>query len=96
MNEQLKTTFKECVLDNWWFKILSGISILLIIISFFLPPTGAIDPTVMAGVGEIFAFSALWTVVKAIDKDKTVTMSHGDTTITVNGKTYKLEENKEE
>ena len=96
MNNEIKTTFKECVLDNVWFKILSGISILLIIISFFLPPTGAIDPTVMAGVCEIFAWGALWTVVKAIDKGKTISMQHGDTTITVNGKTYKLEENTEE
>lgn len=97
MNNEIKTTFKECILDNMWFKILSGISILLIIISFFLPPQGAIDPSVMGAVGEIFAWGALFTVLKAIDKGKTISMQHGDTTITVNGKTYKLEEeNKEE
>lgn len=92
MSNEIKTTFKECVLDNMWFKILSGISILLIIISFFLPPQGVIDPSVMAGVGEIFAWGALFTVLKAIDKGKTISMQHGETTITVNGKTYKLEE----
>ena len=87
-------TFKRCVLHNIYFSILSLVSIVLIVVSFFLPPTGAIDPTVMAAVGEIFAFAALGTVVKAIDKDKTISLSHGDTTITVNGKTYKLEEEK--
>lgn len=97
MNNEIKTTFKECILDNMWFKILSAISIILIIISFFLPPQGVIDPSVMAAVGEIFAWGALFTVLKAIDKGKTISMQHGDTTITVNGKTYKLEEeNKEE
>ena len=97
MNNEIKTTFKECILDNMWFKILSAISIILIIISFFLPPQGVIDPSVMAAVGEIFAWGALFTVLKAIDKGKTISMQHGDTTIIVNGKTYKLEEeNKEE
>ena len=57
-----------------------------------MPPAGVIDPSVMAGVGEIFAFAALGAVIHAIDKDKTITMSHGDTTITVNGKKYILEE----
>lgn len=96
MNNEIKTTFKECVFHNLWFKILSGVSILLIIISFILPPTGAIDPSVMAGVGELFAWAALYTVLHAVDKGKTISMQHGDTTITVNGKTYKLEENTEE
>ena len=97
MNNEIKTTFKECILDNMWFKILSGISIILIIISFFFFFLGVIDPSVMAAVGEIFAWGALFTVLKAIDKVKTISMQHGDTTITVNGKTYKLEEeNKEE
>lgn len=88
----MKEIYEKCILHNLWFKLLSLISIILIIISFFMPPAGVIDPSVMAGVGEIFAFAALGTVLQAIDKDKTITMSHGDTTITVNGKKYILEE----
>ena len=88
----MKEVFEKCILQNLWFKILSIISIMLIIISFFMPPAGVIDPSVMAAVGEIFAFAALGAVLHAIDKDKTITMSHGDTTITVNGKKYRLEE----
>lgn len=79
MNKQ----FKECVLDNLWFKILSIIAILLMITSFFMPPQGVIDPSVLAGTGEIFAFAALWTVVKAIDNGHHATVTHGDTTVTV-------------
>lgn len=88
----MKELFKEIIVQNLWFKIFALISITLIIISFFLPPTGEIHPSVMAGVGEIFAFASLGTVIKAIDKNKTISLSHGDTTITVNGHKYKLQE----
>jgi hypothetical protein len=92
----MKEIYEKCILNNLWFKVLSAISVVLIIISFILPPTGEIHPSVMAAVGEIFAFAALGTVIHAIDKDKTISMTHGDTTITVNGKTYKLEEKEED
>lgn len=83
----MSTTFKECVLDNLWFKILSLISVLLLITSFLMPPAGVIDPSVMAGVGEIFAWGALFTVLKAIDKGKTASITHGSTTIEVRKET---------
>lgn len=83
----MSTTFKECVLDNLWFKILSLISVLLLIGSFLMPPAGVIDSSVMAGVGEIFAWGALFTVLKAIDKGKTATITHGNTSIEVRKET---------
>ena len=88
----MKESIRPAIVTNLWFKVFSLISITLIIISFFLPPTGEIHPSVMAGVGEIFAFASLGTVIKAIDKNKSISLSHGDTTITVNGHKYKLEE----
>ena len=91
----MKELFREIIINNLWFKVFALISITLIIISFFLPPTGEIHPSVMAGVGEIFAFASLGTVIKAIDNNKTISLSHGDTTITVNGHKYKLDENVE-
>lgn len=60
---------KECWKDDIWLKIFSIASILLILISFFLPPTGIIDPSAMAGTGEFFAFASLWQLNKAIDKN---------------------------
>ena len=83
MSEQLKRTFKECALDNWWFKILSIVAMAMLVISMFLPPQGVIDPSVIAGVGEIFAFAALWSFIKALDRGHTATLTHGDTTVTV-------------
>lgn len=60
------------------------VSIALLVTSFFLPPTGAIEPTVMQGVAELFAFATLGTVIQAISKGSDVTLQHNNTTITVN------------
>lgn len=83
MDTGLHKTFKECILENAWFKVLSLSSVILIFISLILPPMGVIDPSVIAATGEIFGFAALWTVVKAIDKGKSVEVKHGETTIAV-------------
>lgn len=81
MEEQYKKTFKECVLHNIWFHVLSGIAVIMLIVSMILPPTGTIDPSVIAGVGEVFAFTALWSVVRAIDAGHSAQISHGSTTV---------------
>lgn len=62
-------TLVECWKNDMWLKIFSIASIVLILTSFFLPPTGTIDPTAMAGTGEFFAFATLWQLNKAIDKN---------------------------
>ena len=87
MNE----TIKGCLLDNLWFKILSFSAVILLFISLILPPTGVIDPSVIAATGELAGFGAIWTVLVALNKGKGISVSHGDTTITVNGRKYVLE-----
>ena len=67
-------------------------SIVLRITSFFLPPTGAIDPSVMASVGELFAFGTLGTVLSAISKGADVTLNHGQTSVTLNNPDDKKDE----
>lgn len=96
MENNIKQTFKECALDNIWFKILSLSSILLIFISIFLPPMGTIDPSVIAATGELIGWGALWTVLVAMNKGKGISVKHGETEITINGKKYKLEQTKED
>ena len=66
------------------FWICLGVSIILLIISFVLPPAGSIDPSVMGGVGELFAFASLGTVIEAISKGADVTLNHGNTSVTLN------------
>lgn len=68
----------------WTFDVFSLIAIALIIASFIVPPTGVIDPSVLAGVGEIFAFAALYIVLVAVDKGTPASISHNNTTVTVN------------
>lgn len=65
------------------FHVFSLVSIGLIIASFVLPPTGAIDPSVFAGVGEIFAFAALYEVHRAIDRGLGAKVEHNNTSITI-------------
>lgn len=66
------------------FWVTLATSIVLIVTSFFLPPTGAIDPSVMAAVGELFGFGTLGTVLTAISKGSDVTITHNSTTVGIN------------
>lgn len=83
MSNRVKEAVTECVLHNGWFIMFSIVAIGLIIASFFVPPMGIIDGSVLAAVGEIFGFAALGTVVKAIDKGVDAQVQHNNTTITV-------------
>lgn len=44
---------------------------------------GVIDGSVLAAVGEIFAFAALGTVIKAIDNGVDAQVQHNNTTLTI-------------
>lgn len=70
-------------LDKTAFWVCLVTSIILIGVSFVIPPIAVIDGSVLASVGEIFAFATLATVIVAIHKGKQITMTHGDTQIEV-------------
>lgn len=74
----------KILMNDIWFHIFATISIVLIVVSFFIPPTGVIDGSVFAGVGELFGFAALWEVHLAIKKGIDAKISHHDTTIEIN------------
>ena len=74
---------KKYISHNLWFYIFSVVAMGLLIASFIVPPTGVIDPSVLAATGEIFAFAALGTVIKAIDKGVDAKVQKGDTTLIV-------------
>lgn len=63
--------------------LLTFVSILLIIGSFFVPPLGVIDGSILAATGELFAFSALWVGIGALEKGYDTTIKRGETEITV-------------
>lgn len=88
---------EKYIAHNTWFFIFSVVAIGLLIASFIVPPTGVIDPSVLAATGEIFAFATLGTVIKAIDKGVDAKVQKGDTTLVVgdlnhNGENLLLEE----
>lgn len=77
---------KEFLKGHWTFDVFSLVSIGLIIASFIVPPTGVIDPSVLAATGELFAFAALYVVFVAVQKGTRASVQKGDTTLTVSGK----------
>lgn len=63
---------------------LTAIAIILIAGSFFVPPMGVIDGSVLAAVGEIFGFSALLTGLFAMERGVDMKVTHGNTIIETN------------
>ena len=82
MGEILKDTWK----NNVWLKFLTITSVLLIIASFILPPSGVIDNSVILAVGELEVLGVLWIVSRAIDKGTGAHFSKGDVEIEIHQK----------
>ena len=79
MKEILKVTW----LTNIWLRILSISSILLIIASFFVPPLGVIDGSILAAVGELEALGVLWIVLRAVEKGTGASFKKGDVEVDI-------------
>ena len=83
--QQFKQYFKNGdTFWKWCFIISQSVSIILVITSFFLPPTGEVNSSVFAAVGEIFAFPALLSFYNIVMSGRTATLKRGETEITVN------------
>lgn len=77
-----KIFFEHINKTSFW--VCTIISICLIIGSFFCPPLGRIDPTCLTATGILFAFGSLGNVVYALDKDKEISLKHGNTEVNIN------------
>ena len=69
-------------------------SIILLTISFLIPPTGQIDPSVIGAVGEIFGFSSLAVVIVALGRGTDVTFHKDNIDISLNNPDTKEEDEK--
>lgn len=58
---------KECWKDDIWLKILTIVSVLLIVIAFFVPPMAVIDSSVLTAAGILTGIGALWELNEAVD-----------------------------
>lgn len=65
------------------FFISLTISLGLLITSFFLPPQGNIDPSVLQATGEIFMWPVLAFGAKALEEGRTARIQRGNTSIEV-------------
>ena len=63
--------------------LLGATSALMLIVSMFIPPRGIIDSSVIAAVGEIFAFASLLTAVYAIEQGVGAKVEHKGTSLTI-------------
>ena len=77
-----KRYFSQVNKTAFWTTLL--ISIALIVTAFFIPPQAVVDGSVVACVGELFAFAALGTIIEGIEKGRSVKISKGDTSLIVN------------
>ena len=75
---------KNAVKGNAPFWVLTVFALLLIGVSFVVPPLGFIEPSVIAATGEIMGFFALWVLVKALEKGSRAKITHGKTSVTIN------------
>lgn len=73
----------DAIHNNIWIKILTLISVSLIIASFLLPQMGLIDSSTLAAVGELFAWAALWALIHALDNGKDAKLTKGDVEINI-------------
>ena len=64
--------------------ILAAVAVVLIVVSFFVPPRGVIDGSVLAAVGELFAFASLFMIWESVDRGMDAKITHGGTKIELN------------
>ena len=83
MKQKTKDLILSCTLKNIGFIITYGISLILLVASFILPPMGIIDDSVLKAVAEIFAFAGLLTVIRAIDKKMGIEFHKGDMSLEI-------------
>lgn len=59
------------------------VGVLLILVSFFLPPTGTIDPSAIKAAGMIFTFGA---ILEGLYTGKVIKITHKDTQVYIGDK----------
>ena len=61
--------------------VLASVAVVLIVVSFFVPPRGVVDGSVLAAVGELFAFASLFMIWESVDRGMDAKITHGGTKI---------------
>ena len=82
----MRKILKEAWESNICMRILTISSLLLIIASFFVPPLGVLDGSVLAAVGELEGLGVLWIVMRAVEKGTGASFKKGDVEVDIKEK----------
>ena len=85
----------KCIRNHYFVAFFTTlvISAGLLITSFFMPPKGAIDPSVLKATSIVFLWPALAFATKALDEGREARITHGKTTFVVGNNKKESEEN---
>ena len=79
---------KKAILGDMVFWVCLVVTLVLMLLGFYLPPRGEISPSVLEAVGWLFGFAALAklcdTVNTAVKAGYDAKVQHGDTKIEIN------------
>lgn len=69
----------------WAIALLTFAALALFVGSFFVPPLGVIDGTVLKAASILLGFAIVWVIAHVVDKDeRNIKFSHGDTSLELN------------
>lgn len=74
---------KKHHVDKYIFFICLAAAIIVGAVSFVLPPTGIIDPSVLKFIALLLGFAALGVAGQNLANGKDVIFSHGETEVTI-------------
>lgn len=69
--------------DKYIFYVCLAAAIIVGVVSFILPPTGIIDPSVLKFIALLLGFAALGVAGQNLANGKDVIFSHGETEVTI-------------
>lgn len=69
--------------DKYIFYVCLAAAIIVGVVSFVLPPTGIIDPSVLKFIALLLGFAALGVAGQNLANGKDVIFSHGETEVTI-------------
>lgn len=69
--------------DKYIFYVCLAAAVIIGTVSFILPPTGVIDPSVLKFIALLLGFAALGVAGQNLANGKDVVFSHGETEVTI-------------
>lgn len=87
----MKKVWNE-VSSNVLFWILTITSIILVVVSWIMPPPWQVHSSVLQSVAELEGWGVLYIVLKAVNRGADVSINHNNTSVQVNNPDKKEEE----